>query len=131
MKFQQLFFSCLLCAAPAWGQLTQAQIQKPSPDSWPTYHGDYYGRHYSPLDQINQSNVKHLSLAWVARMSANTLGAIVGGEGPGNANAGGGGNGVAIKSIPLMVNGVLYFSVPDHAWAVDARTGREIWHYFR
>jgi alcohol dehydrogenase (cytochrome c) len=29
-----------------------------------------------------------------------------------------------------MVNGVLYFSAPDHVWAIDARTGREIWHYF-
>jgi len=29
-----------------------------------------------------------------------------------------------------MVNGVLYFSAPDHAWAVDARTGKEIWHFF-
>ena len=29
-----------------------------------------------------------------------------------------------------MVNGTLYFSAPDHVWAVDARTGREIWHYF-
>ena len=28
-----------------------------------------------------------------------------------------------------MVNGTLYFSAPDHVWAVDARTGREIWHY--
>ena len=33
-------------------------------------------------------------------------------------------------ATPLMVNGVLYFSAPDHAWAVDARTGHEIWHYF-
>ncbi len=24
---------------------------------------------------------------------------------------------------------MLYFTVPDHAWAIDARTGREIWHY--
>ncbi len=133
MKFPILIlpFALLALAAPSFGQLSQAQIQKPAPDSWPTYHGEYFGRHYSPLDQINQSNVKHLSLAWVARMNANTLGAIVGGEGkepsPG---AGQGGNGVSIKSIPLMVNGVLYFSSPDHAWAVDARTGKEIWHYF-
>ena len=28
-----------------------------------------------------------------------------------------------------MVNGVLYFTIPDHAWAIDARTGEEIWHY--
>ena len=29
-----------------------------------------------------------------------------------------------------MINGMLYLSVPDHVWAIDARTGREIWHYF-
>ena len=34
-----------------------------------------------------------------------------------------------IKSTPLMVNGMLYFSVPDHVWAVDARTGRDVWHF--
>ena len=28
-----------------------------------------------------------------------------------------------------MVDGILYFTVPDNVWAVDARTGREIWHY--
>ena len=28
-----------------------------------------------------------------------------------------------------MVNGVLYAAIPDHAWAIDARTGQEIWHY--
>ena len=36
---------------------------------------------------------------------------------------------VEIKSTPLMVNGILYFTIPDHVYAVDARTGREIWHY--
>ena len=35
----------------------------------------------------------------------------------------------AIKSTPLQINGVLYFTVPDHVWAVDARSGRELWHY--
>ena len=29
-----------------------------------------------------------------------------------------------------MLNGILYFSTPDNAWAVDARSGRELWHYF-
>jgi alcohol dehydrogenase (cytochrome c) len=37
----------------------------------------------------------------------------------------------AIKSTPLMVNGVLYFTVPNHVWAVDARTGRQVWHFQR
>ena len=35
--------------------LLPAQILKPSPESWPTFHGDYSGRHYSTLDQINKS----------------------------------------------------------------------------
>ena len=45
---------------------------------------------------------------------------------------GGGGNsifGTQIKSSPLLVNGVLYFTVPDHVWAVDPHDGRELWHY--
>ena len=34
-----------------------------------------------------------------------------------------------IKATPLQVNGILYFTLPDHVWAIDARTGREIWHH--
>ena len=35
-----------------------------------------------------------------------------------------------IKGTPLMVNGVLYVTSPDNGWALDARDGREMWHYF-
>jgi glucose dehydrogenase len=51
---------------------------------------------------------------------------IVGGEGTGDF----GGGGVTIKGTPLMVDGTLYVSSPDNAWAIDARDGRELWHYF-
>ena len=51
-------------------------------DSWPTYHGDYSGRRYSTLKQINATNVKSLTLAWVYRLNTSRAGAIVGGEGP-------------------------------------------------
>jgi alcohol dehydrogenase (cytochrome c) len=87
--------------------LATAQIASPSPSSWPTYNGDYSGRRFSALTRITDRNVKHLSLAWIADF-------------PG---AG------AIKATPLMVDGVLYFATPDHAYAVVARTGRELWHY--
>src|SRR5437870_15235 len=86
--------------------LDPAALLKLPTDSWPTYNGDYSGRRYGPLSQVNASNVASLTLAWVYRA-----------------------NSVPIKSTPLEVNGILYFSVPDHVWAVDARTGREIWHY--
>ncbi|HEY3939980.1 MAG TPA: acido-empty-quinoprotein group A, partial [Bryobacteraceae bacterium] len=38
---------------------------------------------------------------------------------------------VGIKSMPLEVNGLLYFTTPDNIWSADARTGRIVWHYFR
>ena len=36
----------------------------------------------------------------------------------------------SIRASILEVNGILYFSTPDNAWAVDARDGHELWHYF-
>jgi len=96
-------------------------------DSWPTYHGDWSGRRYSALKQIDAGNVKHLALAWVYRLNTSRGGAIVGGEGPETPPAPPGAP--SIKSTPLLVNGILYFSAPDHVWAIDARTGREVWHY--
>jgi len=89
-------------------ELDPASLSKPATDTWPTYNGDYSGKRFSPLDQINASNVSSLTLAWVFHPHAST-----------------------IKSTPLEVNGVLYFTVPDNVWAVDARFGREIWHYHR
>src|SRR5579862_5981618 len=111
-----------------------AQVAPPS-GSWPTYNGDYTGRRFSPLKQINQLNVKGLTLAWIAHPAAgqNTPGTIVGGMGPATPPLAGretGFGGLQIKATPLMLNGVLYFASPDNAWAVDARSGKELWHYF-
>ena len=97
-------------------------------DSWPTYHGDFSGRRFSTLKQITTTNVKSLALAWAYRLNVSRAGAIVGGEGPDQLPAGVPAT-MTIKSTPLMRNGILYFSVPDHVWAIDARTGREVWHY--
>jgi alcohol dehydrogenase (cytochrome c) len=98
-------------AVEAQTRLTLERIVKPSPDSWPTFNGDYSGRRFSPLTKITSANVHQLSLGWMFRISS-------GGTSPG-----------VIKSTPLLVDGVLYFTVPDHVWAVDARTGRQLWHY--
>src|SRR5712692_7968114 len=95
--------------------LTPSALLKPTPDSWPTYNGDYSGRRFSPLTQVNSSNVHTLSLAWATRYSAGG-----GGGGRGGGPAAGGGN-VQIKSTPLMVNGILYFTSPNNVWAADAR----------
>ena len=69
---------------------------------------------YSPLDQINATNVKNLKVAWV--WTGDNYG-----------------SGVEIKNenTPLMVNGVLYFTAGDRRAiiAADAGTGETLWTY--
>ena len=134
MKNRSLLAVVCFCLASVTlpGQVATAftNFSKPAIDSWPTYHGDYSGRHFSTLKQITTSNVKGLSLAWVYRLNTSTQGAIVGGTAaPATPPRPGGPRVASIKSIPLAVGGVLYFSTPGNAYAVDARTGRERWHY--
>ena len=107
MRQMKAYLAAALLASSAFGQMTAAKLLQPTPDSWPMYNGDYSGRRFSSLKKINDQNIGSLSLAWVYRITA-----------PGG-----------IKATPLVVDGVMYFTVPDHVWAIDARTGREIWHY--
>src|SRR5690349_8008288 len=100
------FPSFLLFAQQPPG-LDAAMLLHPGTNSWPTYNGDYSGRRYSALAQITASNVKFLSLAWIYQTGA----------------------AAAVKSTPLLIDGVLYLSTQDNAYAIDARTGRELWHY--
>ncbi len=136
MKTNRLALALALSLVPAahaadrTSGLDPALLTRPPTDSWPTYHGDYSGRRYSTLGQINADNVKGLSLAWVYRLNTSPGGAVVIGEGPETPPPGSGGFGLDIKSTPLLVNGVLYLTAPDHVWAVDARTGRQIWHNY-
>src|SRR5262245_47810692 len=119
--------SVLLHAAPESG-LDPATLLKPLADQWPSYSGDYTGRRYSALTQINQSNVKNMTLAWTSRLSSATNArTIVGGEGTGEVTVAGN---IQVKGAVLMVNNVLYATAPDHVWALDARDGHELWHYF-
>src|SRR5450432_1142717 len=79
----------------------------PPSDSWPGYHGDYSGRRHSTLTQITPQNVSQLALAWAFQT----------------------GQVAQLKCSPLLVDGVLYITVPDNVWAVDARSGHQLWHY--
>src|SRR5689334_18597060 len=139
---RRLFLAAIALASQlAIGQgLDPSVILKPLSDSWPTYSGDYSGKRYSALTQVNRSNVQHLTLAWTMQVTPGTgegnehhrshhhhnAPVIVGGEGPGDINIQGG----TIKASVLEVDGTLYFTLPDNAWAVDARDGHELWHFF-
>jgi alcohol dehydrogenase (cytochrome c) len=124
-----------------------SQLLKPLGDSWPTHSGDYTGRRYSSLKQIDRTTVKNLTLAWVQTLvdgpgfspfggrgggrggdfGPSTTPLIVGGEGTGEFAAGGR---TTIKASALMVDGMIYITSPDNAWAVDARDGHVLWHYY-
>jgi alcohol dehydrogenase (cytochrome c) len=123
------FAACAVVMAADSRGLDPSTLLKPLSDSWPSYSGDYSGRRYSTLSQINQSNVRQLSLAWAARLSggSSATGTIVGGEGTGEVIIAGA---TTIKGSILMVDGVLYVTAPDNVWALDAHDGHDLWHYF-
>ena len=86
------------------------------PQNWLTYYGAYDGQRYSPLDQINKENVKRLTPAWVFQCGSVGLHA--------------GKSTYSFEASPLVVDGVMFVSGWDGwIWAIDARTGSELWRY--
>ena len=80
------------------------------PQNWLTYWGDYQGRHFSGLKQIDVSNVSRLEASWSIEM-------------PGSS---------ALEVTPLVVDGVMYTSgQPGQVFALDAKTGKQLWRYER
>ena len=90
--------------------VTDAMLRDPDPGDWLMVHRTYDHQAYSPLDEINRSNVGDLKLAWMWAMD----------EGP-------------QQLRPLVYDGVMYIAHPgsDHLQALDATTGDLIWDYTR
>jgi alcohol dehydrogenase (cytochrome c) len=81
------------------------------------------------LTQINRNTVKNLTLSWVARLNGTTAGGagndtIIGGVGAGEYTN------VNVKGSIVHFDDTLYVTSADHVWALDARDGRLLWHYF-
>ncbi|MEN3301032.1 PQQ-dependent dehydrogenase, methanol/ethanol family [Pseudonocardia sp.] len=86
------------------------------PENWLTYYGAYDGQRYSPLDQINTENVKRIGPAWI--FQAGTTGMIAGAST------------YSFEAAPIVVDGVMFVAGWDGwVWALDAKTGVEIWRY--
>ena len=83
------------------------------PTRWLTYSGDYSGRRHSPLRQITPDNAHRLAAQWTFQAEGMVIGR-------------------GFESTPLVMDGVLYITGNNNmAWAVDARSGRQIWRYRR
>jgi PQQ-dependent dehydrogenase (methanol/ethanol family) len=86
-----------------------AAITDPKPGEWPSYHGHLSGNRYSPLDEVNAENVAHLAAKWMFPI----------------------GNSKRLEVTPVVADGVMYVTAANEVYALDARSGRQIWHYGR
>ena len=91
------------------GVSAQDLLTTPVAENWPSYNGDYTGRRYSSLREINRSNVSQIRAAWVFH--------------PGNTQR--------LEVTPVVVRGVMYVTSSNEVFALDAATGRALWHYTR
>jgi PQQ-dependent dehydrogenase (methanol/ethanol family) len=87
-----------------------ADVAHPKPGTWPTYDGNESGNRFSPLSQIDTGNVERLAPKWMFTL-------------PGAPRA--------LEVTPVVVDGVMFVTSVNEAYALDARNGREIWHYGR
>lgn len=113
-----LVFSAAVCLS---AQPTEAPISTtinvqpqdllalPVAANWTSYNGDYSGRRFSSLREINRGNIAQLRAAWVFH--------------PGNSQN--------LEVTPVVVGGVMFVTSANNVFALDARTGRALWHYDR
>jgi alcohol dehydrogenase (cytochrome c) len=76
--------------------------------NWLMYGRTYDANRFSPLDQINKKNVKRLIPVWTFQ-----TGVLDG-----------------FECSPLVIDGIMYISTPwNHVYAIDCKSGSQIWHY--
>ena len=102
-------FFCLLVllALPVNAEVTYQDLLKPAGANWLTYSGDFTSRRFSLLKQIHTGNVDSLVSKWVYSVK----------------------DAQYIETTPLVVNGVMYITNSNEVFALDAQTGRTLWHF--
>jgi PQQ-dependent dehydrogenase (methanol/ethanol family) len=96
-------------ARAAAQRVDEGALLRAAPQEWLTYGRDYAETHYSPLSQINTGNVSRLAAVWTWAIPR---------------------SGARLEATPIISNGVLYATGPrSFVFALDARTGRELWHW--
>jgi len=80
------------------------------PDNWLMYGRDYGNQRFSPLEAIRRDNVRNLVTAWSFQTGVPD----------------------GLEATPLYIDGVIFLTTSwNHVFAIDARTGAELWHYRR
>jgi PQQ-dependent dehydrogenase (methanol/ethanol family) len=90
--------------------VSQAMLDKAAGDSANFLHtnGDYNQQRFHPAKQINAGNVKKLRVAWIFQTEVRE----------------------SMETSPIVVNGIMYATTSfSHVYALDAKTGEQLWHY--
>jgi alcohol dehydrogenase (cytochrome c) len=86
-----------------------ADMLAPAGENWLSYHGDYTGHRFSQLAEIAPANVSQLKAQWVFHVRDVS----------------------DLEVTPVVAGGIMFVTAANDAYALDARTGRTIWHYSR
>ena len=110
---KRIFLPLIFLGGSLLAQVTYDRLLNSAkePQNWMTYSGGYDGNRYSPLTQINPSNVKNLQMKWVYHPIYQKTGK----------------NQSKMENTPLIVDGVMYTGTALEAVALDAVTGRQYW----
>src|ERR1051325_2913943 len=97
--------------------------QKPAPRNpdadWPMFNRDLAGTRFSPLTQINTTNVTNLTQAWSYKLRPHD-GKPLTGQSPSE---------IFQEITPIVVNGIMYLPSGNRVVALEPETGKEIWSY--
>ncbi len=100
-----LLFASALAAQVPYERIVNADRE---PGSWLTYSRNYLGHRFSPLTQITPGNVAGLKVKWAYQFAE-----------------------PRIEVSPIVADGVMYITGPNHAAALDLKTGRPLWKWRR
>jgi alcohol dehydrogenase (cytochrome c) len=116
MNVRILILLTLLAAASPTGVTYDRLLHADrEPHNWLSYSGNYAGHRYSPLTQINRSNVKNLQMKWSYH--------------PLYTKNGNSQN--KMENTPLVIDGIMYTGTALEVVALDASTGRQYWKFAR
>lgn len=110
---------------PLPGSIGFDHILNPQPGDWPTYNGQLSGNRYSRLEQVNRDTVAKLALKWTFSIPLWTQFL------PDTPYFRENMRYFGLETVPLVVDGIMYVTGPNQAFALDARTGQQIWQYTR
>jgi alcohol dehydrogenase (cytochrome c) len=108
-----LLFSSLIAAAESGGPAANIDVRaedllfRPPAANWISYNGDYTGRRYSSLNEIAPANLPQLRAEWIFHAQHTNR----------------------LETTPVVVNGLMFVTAANDAFALDARTGRVVWHH--